>query len=141
MATQNLKTHSGNRLLIEMDGQTVGLLQSVRASDSYGLEDASGIGDIHVQEHVPTKAVHALSVSAMALFTGNLRQRGLMPENGDAALQGMVFDVVCYSRDTGKRLFKYISCSYDSGDVDVSAHRITMQSGQLKALDRLGAEL
>lgn len=138
---QNVKTHTGNRIVVEFDGKTIGLVQSVRAQDSYGLEDASGIGDIHVQEHVPTKAVHTLSVSVMALFRKNMRDVGIAPQNGDDALQGLVFDVCFYSKDTGQLLRKYIGCSYDSGDLDVSAHRIVMQSGQLKALDVVGADL
>lgn len=137
----NLKTHSGNRIAIELDGKTVGLMQSCRMNDSYGLEDASGIGDIHVQEHVPSKAVHAMSVSNMALFKGNLRDAGFAPQNGDDVLAGLVFDVVVYSKDTGKELRAYLSCSYDSGDLEVSAHRIVMQSGQLKALDVRGTGL
>jgi hypothetical protein len=137
----NLKTHSGNRIAVEIDGKVVGLMQSVRMNDSYGLEDASGIGDIHVQEHVPSKAVHALSVSNMALFVGNLRDAGFAPQNGDDALAGLVFDVVIYSKDTGKELRAYIGCSYDSGDLDIQAHRIVMQSGQLKALDVRGTLL
>jgi hypothetical protein len=116
-------------------------MQSVRMNDSYGLEDASGIGDIHVQEHVPSKAVHGLSVSNMALFTGNLRDAGVAPQNGDDVLAGLVFDVVIYSKDTGAELRAYIGCSYDSGDLDVQAHRIIMQSGQLKALDVRGDKL
>ncbi len=138
---QNLKTHSGNRIVVEIDGKQVGLMQSCRMNDSYGLEDASGIGDIHVQEHVPSKAVHALSVSNMALFKNNLRDLGFAPQNGDDALAGLVFDVVIYSKDTGEALRTYVGCSYDSGDVDVSAHRIVMQSGQLKALDVRGTKL
>lgn len=138
---QNLKTHSANRITAELDGKVVGLIQSIRASDSYGLEDASGIGDIHVQEHVPSKAVHTLAVSAMQLFRGNLRQAGIMTENGDAALAGMIFDICIYSKDTGNLLTKYIGCSYDSGDLSIEAHRILMASGQFKALDRQGADI
>jgi len=135
---QNLKTFTGNRIVVELDGKQIGLIQSCRPSDNYGLEDASGIGDIHVIEHVPTKAVHTLSVSVMTLFTGNLRDTGIAPQNGDDVLNGLVFDVAFYSKDTGAVLRKYIGCSYDSGDLDISAHRITMQSGQLKALDVVG---
>lgn len=138
MATSNVQTHTGNRIVVEMDGKRVGLVQSVRMNDSYALEAASGIGDIHVVEHVPTKANHSLSVSTMVLFKKNLAQVGIVPENGDAALQGLVFDIVSYSRDTGQVLRKYTKCSYDSGDVDVSAHRIVTRSAQLKAIDVTG---
>ncbi|WP_431860132.1 hypothetical protein [Azospirillum sp.] len=134
----NIKTHSGNRIVVEFDGKEVGLVQSVRMNDNYGLEDASGIGDIHVQEHVPTKAVHSISVSTMVLMKKNLRDVGIAPQNGDDVLAGLVFDICTYSKDTGELLRKYVSCSYDSGDVDVSAHRITMASAQFKALDVVG---
>lgn len=138
MATPNVKTATGNRIVVEFDGKRVGLVQSVRMSDNYGLEDASGIGDIHVVEHVPTKAVHTISVSTMTLFKGNMRDAGIEPQNGDDVLQGLVLDIVSYSRDTGAVMRKYESCSYDSGDVDVSAHRIVMKSSQWKALDVTG---
>ncbi len=139
--TTNLKTQSGNRVVVQFGGVQVGLIQSVRLNDSYALEDASGIGDIHVQEHVPSKATHTLSVSAMVLLVGSLRAAGAIPENGDATLLGTVFDFVVFSRDTGLPLRKYISCSYDSGDTDVSAHRILMNSGTFKALDVQGQAL
>ena len=70
-----------------------------------------------------------------------MRTAGIAVENGDAALTGTVFDICYYSKDTGALLRKYVSCSYDSGDIDVSANRITMQSGQFKALDVSGTGL
>lgn len=138
MATQNLKTLSGNRIVVELDGKTIGLVQSVRMNDNYGLEDASGVGDIHVIEHVPSKAVHMLSVTNMVLFVGNMRDAGVAPVNGDAVLQGLVLDIVSYSKDSGQPLRKYASCSYDSGSTSVDAHRIVMQESQWKALDVTG---
>ena len=141
MATQNVQVRSGNRVVVEIDSQAVGLLQSVRMSDSYALEDASGIGDIHVKEHVPTKATHMLSVTGMVLSKKSLRSLGIAPENGDAVLLGLVFDVAVYSRDDGSMLRKYRGCSYDSGTTSVDAHRIIMMDGQLKALDTGGTEL
>ena len=139
MSTSNVQTHSGNRIVVTFDGKAVGLLQSVRMNDSYGLEAASGIGDIHVVEHVPTRAVHSLSVSSMVLFKNKLSDAGAaVPENGDGALKGLVFDFISFSRDTGQVLRKYRGCSFDSGDVDVSAHRIVSRSAQYKALDVSG---
>jgi hypothetical protein len=158
MARSNLKTYSGNRIAVEFDGQVIGLVQSLRLSDSYGLEDASGIGDIHVIEHVPSKAVHTVSVTNMTLFTGNMRDLGIAYENGDQALEGMIFDIVVYgdtaagSADnvaaggvtvaqqapTGAAIRTIVGCSFDSGDVDITAHRIVVQSGQFKAIDVVG---
>ena len=137
MATSNIKVRSGNKTIIVMDGKSVGLVQSVRASDSYGLQSASGIGDIHPQEFVPSEATHTISVSQMVLYAGTLRQLGLSFENGDDALKGMVFDIVTMDKN-GETLRKYIGCSYDSGDLEVSAHKILISSGQFKALDVSG---
>lgn len=141
MAQQNLKTRSGNRLVVVLDGKQVGLVQSVRMSDDYSPEPASGIGDIHVQEYVPTMARHTLSVSNMVLNRGSLREAGIAPENGDAVLQGLVFDIEVYSRDDGALLRKYVGCSYASGDVDITKHAIVMASATFNALDVTGTTL
>lgn len=138
MATQNLKTRSGNRIIVTFDGKQIGLLQSVRANDDYAPEPASGIGDIHVQEYVPTMARHSLSVSAMLLNRGAMLEAGIAAENGDAMLQGLVFDIEVYSKDDGTLLRKYTGCSYASGDLEVSKHAIVMQSGTFNALDVTG---
>lgn len=135
MATQNLKTRTGNRIVVVTDGKQIGLIQSVRMNDDYGPEPASGIGDIHVQEYVPTMARHSLSVSAMVLNRGAMLEAGIAVENGDGVLQGLVFDFEVYSKDDGRLLRKYRGCSYASGDMEVSKHAIVMQSAQFNALD------
>lgn len=138
-ASQNLKTRSGNRIVVTFGGVQVGLVQSVRMNDDYSPEPASGIGDIHVQEYVPTMARHNLSVSAMVLNVGSLRAAGIAMENGDAVLQGLVFDIETYSKDDGQLLRKYVGCSYASGDIEVSKHAIVMNSCTFNALDVVGA--
>lgn len=138
MATTNLKTRTGNRIVVVLDGKQVGLVQSVRMSDDYSPEPASGIGDIHVAEYVPTMARHSLSVSAMVLNRNSLRAQGIIGENGDDVLRGRVFDIEQYDKDTGELLRKYVGCSYASGDIDVSKHAIVMSSATFLALDVTG---
>ena len=138
MGAPRSTVQTGNRVLVVLDGLQVGLIQSFRASDGYGLESASGIGDIHSQEFVPTIANHSLSISKMTLKAEALRSKGLAPENGDAALKGIEFDVHVQSKDDGTVLRKYIGCVYDSGDMDVSAHRIVVTNAQFKARDVQG---
>lgn len=136
--TQNRKVRSGNRIAITFNGIQVGMIQSVRSNDDYAPEPASGIGDIHVQEYVPTMARHTLNVSRMVLENDKLREVGIFSENGDAVLQGYVFDIVHYDKDTGAELRKYTGCSYASGDLDVSKHAIVMSSGTFNALNVTG---
>lgn len=134
----NVKTRSGNRVVVVFDGKQLGLVRSVRANDDYSPEPASGIGDIHVQEYVPTMARHTLSVQQMVLIKGAMLEAGIAAENGDAMLQGLVFDLEVYDKDNGTLLRKYIGVSYASGDIDINAHQIIVQSGQFNALDVVG---
>lgn len=138
MATQNLKTRSGNRIVPMFDGKQIGLIQSVDMNDDYAPEPASGVGDIHVQEWVPTMARHTLNVNAMMLNRGAMLEAGIAMENGDAVLQGLVFDIEVFSKDDGTSLRKYVGCSYASGNIQVSKHAIVVQAGTFNALDVTG---
>lgn len=141
MSSVNLKARSGNRVIVKFDGKQIGLVQSVRMSDDFGPEPASGIGDIHVAEYVPTMARHSISVSSMILFTGAMREAGIHTVDGDEALEGKVFDIVVESKDDNTELRKYTGCSYASGDVEVSKHAILVTNGQFNALNVTGTGL
>lgn len=138
MAQQNLKVRSGNRIIVTLDGQQVGTMKSCRMNDDYSPEPVTGIGDIHVVEHVPTVARHSLSCSVVVLNSGALRQRGIALENGDDALRGTVFDIVIMSKDDGEILRKYTGCSYASGDMEVAANAVVMSNAQFNAIDVSG---
>jgi hypothetical protein len=138
MSRQNLQTRSGNRIVVVFDGKQIGLVQGVDMNDDYSPDAASGIGDIHVQEYVPTMARHSLSVQTMVLNRGNMRSAGIAAENGDAVLQGLVFDLEVFSKDDGTLLRKYIDVSYASGNVSVQKHAIVVSGAQFLALDVVG---
>lgn len=135
---QNRNVRSGNQIKVFFGGIEVGLVQSVSANDDYSPEPASGIGDIHVQEYVPTMARHSLSVSMMMLNKNKLEAAGIIPENGDAVLQGYVFDLEQYDNVTGDLIRKYTGCSYASGSVETTKHAIVTRSAQFNALDVSG---
>ena len=67
-----------------------------------------------------------------------LLEAGIAAENGDAMLQGLVFDFEVYSKDDGTLLRKYVGCSYASGSIDIQKHQIAVQSAQFNALDVVG---
>lgn len=138
MARENLQTRSGNRIVVIFDGKQIGLVQNVSMNDDYSPEPASGIGDIHVTEYVPTMARHSLNVSTMVLNRGAMRDAGIAAENGDAMLLGNVFDIEVLSRDDGTLLRKYTGCSYASGSMEVSKHSIVMANAMFNALDVTG---
>jgi hypothetical protein len=138
MAQSNLKTKSGNRLIVQFDGKPIGFAQSVDLHDDYGPEPASGIGDIHVQEYVPTMARHSVNVEEMVLYNSSMRKAGISFENGDDALSGRVFDIVSLDKDDGSILRKYTGCSYASGGTSVRKHQIVVSNAVFNALDVSG---
>lgn len=135
---ENLKVRSANLARVLIDGEEVGLMQNINMSDDYGPEGASGIGDIHVQEHVPTMARHSISCSKMALRTAGLYAKGIVPENGEDALRGLVVDIEVLDKNTGEVLRKYLSCTFASGSIEVSKHAIISYQSQWMALDVAG---
>src|SRR5574343_716724 len=141
MATTNVKARTGNRFLLIMDGITIGAARSARLNSDYGPEPVSGIGDIHAIEYAPTMARHSVSVSQMIIKKQSMKAKGLIPENGDDALRGLIFDIIAQAKDTGEVVQKFIGCSYASGDVEINAHQIIMVSGTFNALDAQGTQL
>jgi hypothetical protein len=135
---ENLKVRSGNRIVIALDDKQIGTMKSLRANDDYSPEPVTGIGDIHVQEYVPTVARHSLSASYVVLNRGALREMGVALENGDDALQGLVFEIVIMSKDDGAVLRKYEGVSYASGDLEVQANAVVMANAQFNALNVTG---
>ena len=134
----NLKVRSANLARVLIDGDEVGLMQNISMSDDYGPEGASGIGDIHVQEHVPTMARHTISCSKMALRTAGFYAKGIIPENGEDALKGLVLDIEVLDKNTGQVLRKYLNCTFASGSIEVSKHAIVSYQSQWMALDVAG---
>lgn len=137
MSTINKQVRSGNQIKVLLDNKTVGLIQSIDLRDDYSPEPASGIGDIHVKEYVPTMARHTLSVEEMVLNRNSLQKAGIHLKNGDDALKGVVFDIIAIDGDTGD-VRKYISCSMASGNVSIRKHAIVVSSAQFNALDVQG---
>lgn len=138
----NIKVRTGNKINILFGGVPVGMVQSLRASDDYSPEPASGIGDIHVQEYVPTMARHTISVQQMVVYKDTLRSLGASLENGADALKNMVFDIVVndigLNGDPKGMLRKYTGCSFASGELEITAHKILSASCQFNALDVTG---
>lgn len=83
-------------------------------------------------------ARHTLSVSAMLLNKSQLQAVGIVPENGDAVLQGLVFDIEQYDKLTGALLRKYTGVSYASGSIETTKHAIVTSNAQFNALDVSG---
>lgn len=141
MATQNRNVRSGNLVYVYLDGQQIGAAQDASLEMDFAPEPVYGIGDIDPIENVPTRASYRLSVTQAVLNLQSLMAKGLIPENGDAALQGMVMDFVKVDRVTGQVIRKYIGCSYASGNISTRANGVIQVSGTFMALGAQGMGL
>jgi hypothetical protein len=156
--SQNAVVRSSNRFTIKRGDTVIGLLQDLRCQDDYSPEPASGIGDIHVKEYVPTMARHTISTSQACMFTASLRKLGISFENGDDAMKGLVFNIEICDRvyqetvslgktgpgntawvgvaeegATGTVLRRYEKCSFASGDIEIRKHAMIVTSATINA--------
>lgn len=141
MAMQNLRINHANRHQLLFDGYAVAFLESVSPDDDYGVEPQSGIGDIHVQEHTPSVARHTINVQGVIPKTRNLKQLGVLTENGDIALTGKVFDIVLVNLDTGSPARTYRGCTCARVGHQISKHRAISFSATFMALDVNGTDI
>lgn len=138
MAQINQQVRSGNRIVAMFDGKQIGLLQDIRFQEDYNPTEASGIGNILVQEWVPTLARFNVSTRFMVLNLQSMYSAGIVPIDGDGVLQGFVFDIQIQDSVSGLLLRKYVGCSYASGDIEVTKHAIVMTNANFNCLTATG---
>lgn len=141
MARTNLLAHSGNLIVIKQDNIEVGVIQSLRLNDDYAPEPLSGVGEITVQEHVPTIARYSLTVSYMVLRRQTMFSEELANITPEDALRGKEFDIEVLDKITGAVLKKYEGCFFASGDIEITKHAIISSSSQFMARRTSGTML
>lgn len=139
MTKINRQVQSANLLTIEFDQKQIGIVQTSRFSGDFGLTDESGIGDNVVVEYVPGIAHINVSASGILLIQQNLISAGLLPSTSVRdILNGIVFDIGLYSRQSGQWLLKAIDCSAASMDISVNQGRATGYDYSFRARDLAG---
>jgi hypothetical protein len=142
MSQVNQVVRSGNKILVKYDNKTIGLVQDIRFTEDYNPTEASGIGNINVQEWVPTMARYQISTRFMLLNKQSMYNAGIAATNAadpsTGVLNGIVFDIEILDSATGKSLRKYVGCSYASGDVEVTKHAVVVTSANFNCLDATG---
>jgi hypothetical protein len=162
----NSKIRVGTRLALRFDGQIVGLIQSVQASDDYGLEPVHVLGQLQCVEYVPTAARHQLTCSKIVMRNASLKKLNLeptsagrwenLPPQGNAVtggpawgqlrvLHGKTFDIEILDMQPGpdgqvRPLATYRTCYFNGGSLEVAANRVMISNAVFFAIDREGTE-
>lgn len=133
-------TYESNKIRLMVDGVQLNLVGRFEATDDYALEAVSGIGDIHVIEHVPTIALHRFTLNGYVEKTEKTISMGIIPENGDVALRGKTFHIEIFDTE-GPLLRKYEDAMCNNGSSSADAHRLYMKGATFHALDTAGKQV
>jgi len=128
---------TGNEVDVYLDGIQAEALQTITGSDDYGHQPVSGVGNIHVMEYVPERAMHQVTIDRMAMRKDQLVKAGIVQENGDSAMRGKVFDVEIFHKE-GALMKKYVKAVCSSARMTVTAHRVTISDAVFLARDTVG---
>ena len=76
---------SGARCLLTINGRTIGFARNASYSVNISYEPVKVLGNIEVQEHVPTAYNVQFSVGSFNLVGGDVVAEGLMPAGGQSS--------------------------------------------------------
>lgn len=130
-------TYEANKSRVFINGVELFLLSDIRCSDDYALEAISGIGNVHVKQHVPTVARHQFTLNGYMERNEKTIRNNIIPENGDVALRGRTFSVEIFDRE-GPLLRRYEEAMCNDVNASMSAHRLMMKGATFHATDVKG---
>ena len=151
MATQaNQTVHSGNTVLLKVNGQVVGRAQSLDGRRSFGTEGVYEIGSIMPQEHVNNRYEGTVQLERFLIKSADLAKVG-MAALGEEILVRDIIDIEVIDKATGNTIRVYRGCTavdYSenfrvgaiSGE-NASFQYLSCDDGSTSALNELKEEL
>lgn len=111
MATQaNQTVHSGNTVLLKVNGAVVGRAQSLDGRRSFGTEGVYEIGSIMPQEHVNNRYEGTVQLERFLIKTADLARVG-MAALGEEILTKDIIDIEVIDKATGNTVRVYRGCT------------------------------
>ena len=125
------KAITGNRVIVKIGGNTVGLIQTISISANIEQQRLYGIGDVTAVEIVPGDVEYQINGSKMMIPTRALMAIGLIPDDEDwlsqAPLQLELIDKI-----TAKSVM-ITGCKFTNYTIDATAHRILLEKFTMTA--------
>lgn len=140
MATQNQQTvHTGNTVLLMVNGKVIGRAQSIDGERQYGTTGVYEIGSIMPQEHVYLRYEGTISLNRFRMKKESLDQLGLSAL-GEDILQRGVIDIVVMDNLTKQVIISYRGCTAESLSETFSVGEITAEDSTWQYLTASGVE-
>lgn len=127
-----LNTATGNRVLLKIKGETIGVVQNASFDDNFDLQDVTGLGDVETQEHVVGHITHQISGEKYFVAAKTLRALGFVPTS-EEWLTAPELEVEVIDKVDGSTIELYTGCKFNTHNRRYTAHRITGESFQIKA--------
>lgn len=134
MAVKN--TVHGNRAVLKLDGEVIGIVQNVDFNDSFGLQKLSGIGDREGQELVDGETDYSFNFTKSFVYGDRLVDKGFHPTSTNP-LTGVEFEMEIYDKISGRTLEYYSGCKINTVGRSYGKHAIVMENASGMALSKL----
>lgn len=142
-----LNTVTGNRVILKIDGQPIGLgTQSVAVHDDYGLQEVDGIGQSESQELVYGKASYTINVSRFFVPADMLRDKPAALNGGVPLAPVLTMDETIFTSGeldieildviSGTTLELYTGCKMASGNRNYGKHTIVVEDAVFRAIHK-----
>lgn len=133
-----LNVMTGNRALLKIKGQTigVGLVQNVSTSDDLGLQAVSGLGKAEAVELVTGMAQYRISMSQYFIYNKKLIDLGFQPKRTEYLTSGEM-DIEILDTASGETLEHYSGCKLATSGRTYGKHSPTTQEATFMALTKI----
>lgn len=125
-------TSTGNRVLLKIKGETIGVAQNCSFDDNFDLQSVEGLGDVESQEFVVGLLSHSISGEKYFASADTLRKLGFVPTS-EEWLTAPELEIEVIDTVSGTTIELYTGCKFGSHSRRYTSHRITGENFQIKA--------
>lgn len=143
---------TGNIVTIDFGKAKLGLVQTMQITEDFGVQPASGIGDIEPAEHVPGTSRIQLQMDSILIFKNavdsalnvttelpatlndkeSIDSADIAPSEPRRILEGRTFTITVMTMG-GVTIRQYLDCVYASGNFSIQKHSMISRSATFMA--------
>lgn len=129
-------TATGNRVILKYGGEAIGTVQNCSFTDDFSLQEADGMGDLEVQEHVPGKITHRIDFEKYFVAADTLQKLGMVPTS-DEWMTAPELSIEVIDTVTKQTVESYTGVKFNSHTRRYTKHQITGETGSCVARHRV----
>ena len=128
--------HSGNTVLIYIDGKKVGRATNFTPSERFNQEPVHEIGEVKVVENVPLRYEGSFTLTKFKIIKKSLKQAGIVPSPNNV-LKADLLEFKIMDKITGQPLASFKQCSADDYRETIAANAIVGEDATFFFIERI----